>query len=103
MKLKQIAEFKMNAAAVQNAINDTAAEHMLDADALAKGKVKQDKEAMKQAKWGAKMETAQTGKNLPYHPISNPEGYKTTLSQNVIDVFDQSVVTMVAVAVKKSV
>ncbi len=60
--LKNIAQFKKNAAAVQNAINETAEENMIDADALAKGKIKIDKEAMKQqAKWGKDIKKAQTG------------------------------------------
>ena len=54
MKLKEYAEFKTNAAAVQNAINDTAEEMGLDADKLAKGKV-----AM--AKRGAEVPKAQRG------------------------------------------
>jgi hypothetical protein len=57
MKLKQYADFKTSAAAVQNAINDTAEEMGLDADTLAKGKVKQ-------AKKGANVPQAQTGKKL---------------------------------------
>lgn len=60
--LKNIAQFKKNAATVQNAINETAEENMIDADALAKGKIKIDKEAMKQqAKWGKDIKKAQTG------------------------------------------
>lgn len=62
MKLKDIAEKKTNAASVQNAINETSEEMGLDADALAKGKVKIDKEAMNQtAKWGKAIKKAQTG------------------------------------------
>ena len=66
MNLKTYADYKMNAAAVQNAINDTAAEHGLDADHLAKGKHIKDKEAMKQqAKFGKEIFKAQTGTKLP--------------------------------------
>ena len=65
MKLKDIADKKMSAASVQNAILDTAEENGLVSDQLAKGKIVQDKEAMKQAKFGAKMETAQVGTTLP--------------------------------------
>jgi hypothetical protein len=54
MKLKQYADFKTSAAAVQNAINDTAEEMGLDADTLAKGRVKQ-------AKRGASIPKAQGG------------------------------------------
>ena len=66
MKLKDIAVKKSNAAAVQNAINDTAAEHGIDADHLSKGKIKIDKEAMKeQARFGKEIFKAQDGTNLP--------------------------------------
>jgi peptidoglycan hydrolase-like protein with peptidoglycan-binding domain len=57
MKLKQYADFKTNAAAVQNAINDTAEEMGLNADSLAKGKVMQ-------AKRGANVPKAQVGRRL---------------------------------------
>ena len=40
MKLKEIADTKQKAAALQNAINDTAEEFGLDADSLAKGRAK---------------------------------------------------------------
>jgi hypothetical protein len=54
MKLKDIADKKINAAALQNAINDTAEEHGLVADDLARGKVKIDKKDMetREARWG---------------------------------------------------
>ena len=53
MKLKSIADKKIKAADLQNAINDTAEEYGLVADDLARGKVKVDKEAMKEyAKFG---------------------------------------------------
>ena len=68
MNLKQYADYKMNAAAVQNAINDTATEHGLDADHLAKGKHIKDKEAMKQqAKFGKEIFKAQTGVTYPVY------------------------------------
>jgi hypothetical protein len=54
MKLKDIAKKKQDLAALQSAINDTAEEYGFEADALAKGKVKQ-------AKMGAKIATAQKG------------------------------------------
>lgn len=66
MKLKEIADKKITAASVQNAILDTAEEYGLVSDALAKGKIVKDKEAMKKAKFGAKMETAQAGKVVKY-------------------------------------
>lgn len=93
MKLKEAALRKSNASSVQNAINETAEEFGIDADALAKGKYKIDKEAMKeQAKFGKKIPKAQTGEKFPYHPITNPTGYKDRLSfsQDVLDVIDPS-------------
>lgn len=63
-KLKDIADKKKTAAYIQNAILDTAEEYGLVSDALAKGKIVQDKEAMKQAKFGAKLETAANGTAL---------------------------------------
>ena len=65
MKLKDVADKKIKAADIQNAINETAEEYSLVADDLAKGKVKFDKEAMKaQAKYGAAIEKADKGKKL---------------------------------------
>ena len=62
MTLQDIAQKKTKASIVQNAINETAEENMLDADALAKGKMKIDKEAMKQtARFGKEIFKAQTG------------------------------------------
>jgi hypothetical protein len=62
MKLKQYADFKTNAAAVQNAINDTAEEMGLDADTLAKGRVKIDKSAFQgEARYGKSVPKAQDG------------------------------------------
>lgn len=53
LTLKEASDKKKKASGLQNAINDTAAELGVDADALAKGKIKIDKEAMKeQAKYG---------------------------------------------------
>jgi len=65
MKLKDVADKKINAASLQNAINDTAEERGLVADDLARGKAKVDKEAQKQsAKFGGKFTQAQDGKEL---------------------------------------
>jgi hypothetical protein len=65
MKLKDIADKKINAASLQNAINDTAEENGLIADSLAKGKIQIDKEAMKQqAKYGGSFSKAQGGEKL---------------------------------------
>jgi hypothetical protein len=62
MKLKEIASKKKIAAGIQGAINDTAEEHGLVADDLARGKVKEDKEARKQmAKYGKELFKAQDG------------------------------------------
>jgi hypothetical protein len=55
--LKGIADEKIKLANLQSAINDTAEEYGFEADALAKGKVKQ-------AKMGAKIPTAQKGKAI---------------------------------------
>lgn len=55
MKLKDAAEKKMNAAELQNAINETAEEHNLDATALAKGKVKKNKDSDNTAQKGAQV------------------------------------------------
>jgi len=54
MKLKDIAKKKQDLASLQAAINDTAEEYGFEADALAKGKIKQ-------AKKGASIKKAQTG------------------------------------------
>jgi hypothetical protein len=55
--LKMIADEKIKLANLQSAINDTAEEYGFEADALAKGKVKQ-------ARMGAKIATAQGGKTI---------------------------------------
>jgi hypothetical protein len=55
MKLKNYADEKMDLAAKQSAINETAEEYGLDADALAKGKIAK-------AKFGKAIEKAQKGK-----------------------------------------
>jgi len=59
-KLKQLAILKTNAAGVQNAYNETADELGLDADALAKGKIKAAKSS-NMAKYGRELEKAQRG------------------------------------------
>ena len=62
MKLKDIADKKMNAAYLQNAINETAEENGLVADDLARGKVKFDKEATAEyAKYGKSIPQAKGG------------------------------------------
>lgn len=68
MKLKEIADKKINAAHLQNAINDTAEENGLVADDLARGKVKMNPEAMqtREARWGDAISKAQEGKKLKF-------------------------------------
>lgn len=62
MKLKDIADKKIKAATLQNAINETAQEQGLIADDLAKGNIVKDKKAMKaNAKFGGEFEKAQDG------------------------------------------
>lgn len=80
MKLKDIADKKINAASLQNAINETAEENGLVADDLARGKVKIDKEAQKQsAKFGGKFTQAQSGEKL------TKENYNY-----LVDLYDQA-------------
>jgi len=68
MKLKDIADKKINAASLQNAINDTAEENGLVADDLARGKVKIDKEAeamqTREARWGDAIRKAAEGAEI---------------------------------------
>ena len=75
MKLKEYADKKINAAALQNAINDTAEEHGIVADDLARGKVKIDKEAMKsrEARWGDAIEKAADGKTVSIETTKPPK------------------------------
>ena len=60
-KLKTLAQYKMNAAALQQAINKTAEEMGVDADSLAKGKIKAAK-PNDMARNGKEIELAQKGK-----------------------------------------
>ena len=65
LKLKEIADKKIKAADLQNAINETAEEYGLVADDLARGKVKIDKNAMKEyAKFGKSIPKAQVGEKV---------------------------------------
>jgi len=95
MKLKEIAEKKQNAASLQSALNDTAAEHGLVAYNLSEGKITKEKSNNNMAKFGASLEKAKNGKNkgkkeklTPYKkiafesmkpgylsPLDIPEGY----------------------------
>jgi hypothetical protein len=64
-KLKQYAEFKKNAADAQSAVNDTAGQFGLDADALAKGNTKVDKKSdMYKAMFGKTIPEAEDGKKV---------------------------------------
>jgi hypothetical protein len=67
MKLKSIADKKIKAADIQNAINETAEEYGLVADDLAKGKIKIDKKAMnmREAMFGTKLTKAENGVTDP--------------------------------------
>jgi hypothetical protein len=76
MKLKDIASKKMNAAYLQNAINDTAEENGLVADDLARGRVKVDKEALQEyAEYGKTIKKAETGTTI------DNEGKKITKAE----------------------
>lgn len=75
-KLKQIAVYKQNAAALQQAINDSAEELGLDADALAKGKTIAAK-VDETAKNGRKIEKAQTGFTSGMSGVGRPTGYSS--------------------------
>ena len=91
MKLKGLAIQKQRLAGIQNAILDTAKERGLESDALAKGKIKQDKNS-DMAKFGAKLETAQFGlglfandqfnQQLPLQPQQAPPPPKKTSGKN---------------------
>ena len=95
MKLKEYADKKINAAALQNAINDTAEEHGIVADDLARGKIKQDKEAQPQyAKFGGKFTKAQDGiyktigkkpGTIDYNPIGETSGGQLWKDENTYE------------------
>jgi hypothetical protein len=87
MKLKEIADRKMNAASLQSAINDTAEEYGLDADALAKGKAKMDPNAFEEyAKYGKNIKKAQKGYVSKYGLVPW-EGNKTGLKKRTASQF----------------
>jgi hypothetical protein len=81
MKLQKFAEIKKNASAVQDAINETAKERGVDADALAKGKIKIDKQAQKEmAKYGKEIFKAQDGTTEPANFVGpTPDDYLENL------------------------
>jgi hypothetical protein len=64
MKLKKYANDKIVLAGIQSALNDTAKEHGVVADDLAKGKIKIDKSNNDMAKFGASLRKAQGGDKL---------------------------------------
>jgi len=70
MKLKGIADKKTNAAAVQNAINETSEEMGLKASDLAVGKITKEKK---------NSTTAQTGSIVPYAPDNYSSGLSSLL------------------------
>lgn len=76
MKLKSIADKKKNAAALQNAINDTAEEHGLIADDLAKGKIKKAKLGTSIKKAISGTTTDETTK-VPVSDVSSTESLAT--------------------------
>ena len=74
MKLKEIAQFKENAAMVQAAINDTAEEYGIDASALSNNKIKPIK-ASQGAKYGGKFESYQnSGDPIPKYTQTDGRG-----------------------------
>jgi SHS2 domain-containing protein len=75
MKLKSIADKKIKAADLQNAINDTAEEYGLVADDLAKGKIKTDKKGMKlrEAMFGTSIPKFQEGGDTPKASTYDPK------------------------------
>lgn len=81
MKLKDIADKKINAAALQSSINDTAEEYGLDADALARGKVKMNPEVnseyAKKGKTVTKQTTTPPGKKYK-NPAKPPKSIPYT-------------------------
>lgn len=85
-KLKNYAEFKQNAAMLQNAINDTAEEHGILADDLAKGKYTIDKKAMKeQAKYGKELFKAVDGVPIGPAVLSNPTDNSQLVTPNYME------------------
>lgn len=86
LKLKEIADKKINAASLQNAINETAEEYGLVADDLAKGKVKKDKEAMKEyAKFGGKFTKAKDGVTTTTDETTQPPVKKFKTEKEAIE------------------
>ena len=61
MKLKKYADDKIKLAGIQSALNDTAKEHGVVADDLARGKIKIDKSNNDMAKFGASLVNAKDG------------------------------------------
>lgn len=91
MKLKDVADKKIKAADIQNAINETAEEYSLVADDLAKGKIKIDKKTMnmREAMFGTKLTKAQNGEEIPddAYGLKIWEGNKTGLGKKTASDF----------------
>lgn len=80
MKLKDIAEKKLNAAAVQNAILETAEERGLESDALAQGK-------LKKAKYGKTLKKAEDG-DLIEGPLTAEQRARAAFNRPGDKIFD---------------
>jgi hypothetical protein len=103
MKLKDIAEKKKTAAAVQNAILDTAKEMGLESDALAKGKIKYAKANDPYAEFGAELDMAQKGKKVKKKSTAAPVQKQTSIRDlsNLSGLYDKAVKTKDAMAIGK--
>lgn len=83
MKLKDIADKKINAAHLQNAINDTAEEYGLVADDLAKGKAKFNPDVLQgYAKTGKTITTTNETTSFPSEKDAKDSGYLWTGKYN---------------------
>jgi len=82
MKLKETAMKKMNAAAVQNAILDTAKELGVKSDRLAEGKIEKEKDPRMMAKNGTNMKIAEGGFDISKMKNSTDKGNVTKTSSN---------------------
>jgi len=104
MKLKEIAEKKKTAAAVQNAILDTASEMGLESDQLAKGKIKYAKANDPYAEFGASLEEfANGGKKGKKKSTAAPVQKQTSIRDlgNLSGLYDTAVKTKDAMAIGK--
>jgi hypothetical protein len=83
MKLKKYADDKRTLAGIQGAINDTAAEHSVVADDLARGKVKIDRSNNDMAKFGASLDKADKGKKVKKKVVEKLTPYKKTVFESM--------------------